>query len=681
MPKSPQQIVTERLCEKDLEDLRASGLTDQTIFQNELRTETDPVKLAEILNRLPERPPKQIKEFCRRGALLFPYRDLEGNVNCYARAKPHEPRTADGKPVKYESPVGSELRAYFPEASLPLLNDGKSPVYVTEGEKKALALAQLGLAAVGIGGIWCGCEPRQGNSGNKNNSPRLIPDLAAIPWKGRVAYIVFDYDAKPEKRQAAASARVRLGRALKAAGVRKVFPIELPPGPNGSKQGVDDFLVGHGRAAFAELRAQAAISVIKIIPPPVLGEEAYHGPLGEFVRAVGPYTEATEPGILAHLLCAVGAYVGRGTYLYHGNITHPAILNSVLVGPTSRGRKGTSLNFVKRLMETADPAWWRSQYLAGGLSTGEGLIAKLADRKKVTKNEATGEMDEEWELVDKRLYIVEEEFSKVLLQSRRDGNTLNHVLRQAFDGETLRVLTRANPLEAQDPCVCVTGHITQEELFDRFNHIEMANGFGNRFLWFAVRSDKRLPNAPTIPDWIFKKFVPVVKALGNCPRGAIPLADACKGLWDEIYDDLAEDKPGFVGAMLGRAPTYVCRLALAYYLLDPRSRRESEPGVGPEHLRAALAVWRYSEESVRMLFASRDEAAPADGLSALARKVLDLLKGGPLRKDQLNDHLSPQMKQKIDPTLEELLAAGLVVKDTLKGTGAGRPATVWGLAG
>jgi len=51
-----------------------------------------------------------------------------------------------------------------------------SAVFITEGEKKALALSQLGLAAVGIGGIWCGC---------KKGTAELIDDLAAIYWTDR----------------------------------------------------------------------------------------------------------------------------------------------------------------------------------------------------------------------------------------------------------------------------------------------------------------------------------------------------------------------------------------------------------------------------------------------------------------------------------------------------------------
>src|SRR5438309_1966628 len=95
---------------EDLENLRASGLTDSTIRANRLRTEYESKKLADILNRDPTAN-------CCLGGLVFPYPDLDGNENCFARVRPHVPRVRDGEPIKYEQPVGESLRAYFPAAS------------------------------------------------------------------------------------------------------------------------------------------------------------------------------------------------------------------------------------------------------------------------------------------------------------------------------------------------------------------------------------------------------------------------------------------------------------------------------------------------------------------------------------------------------------------------------------
>jgi hypothetical protein len=232
------------LCESDLADLRASGLTEPTIRANQVRTEDDPVKLATILNRLPDRPPKQIPAFCCGGGMVFPYRNLTGEVNCFARVKPHQPRVRHGKPIKYEQPLGSTLHAYFPVGSLAQLRAGAGDVYLTEGEKKTLSLSQLGLAAVGLGGVFCAL---------KKGTGELIDDLAAVPWDGRNVIIAFDSDTEAKTRKLVALAARRLGKALRAAGARQVIVIDLPPGPNGAKMGADDYIVSCGAEAFFAL--------------------------------------------------------------------------------------------------------------------------------------------------------------------------------------------------------------------------------------------------------------------------------------------------------------------------------------------------------------------------------------------------------------------------------------------
>jgi Domain of unknown function (DUF3854) len=237
----PKPLPPIRVYGQDLEDLKKSGLTDKTIRAADLYTVSpaDDTTLARLLNQLPEHPPKEVPEFCRFGGLVFPYRNLAGEVNGFARVKPHRPREPGGKLIKYEQPKGESLRAYYAPASLPLLCDGTSPVHITEGEKKALALSQLGLAAVGLGGV---------DGWQKKGTQELIDGLAAIPWKDRAVYITFDYDPKAQTRRNNATAARKLARALRKAGAKEVYWVEVPPGPDGAKQGADDFLVarGHG---------------------------------------------------------------------------------------------------------------------------------------------------------------------------------------------------------------------------------------------------------------------------------------------------------------------------------------------------------------------------------------------------------------------------------------------------
>ena len=63
---------------------------------------------------------------------------------------------------------------------------------------------------------------------------------------------------------------------------------------------------------------------------------------------------------------------------------------------------------------------------------------------------------------DKRLLVVEEEFSAVLRVAGRDGNTLSEVIRRAWDVRDLRVMTRKCPLRASGAHISILGHITME---------------------------------------------------------------------------------------------------------------------------------------------------------------------------------------------------------------------------
>src|SRR5437588_729945 len=117
MPKIPLRVQG-----KDLANLKESGLKDATIRANKLWTEFNPVKLAEILNQIPEGHGKQIPLFCH-GGLVFPYYDLHED-NGFHRVRPHGPRVRNGKPVKYEHPKGQPHHLYLPKSTREMIDGG-----------------------------------------------------------------------------------------------------------------------------------------------------------------------------------------------------------------------------------------------------------------------------------------------------------------------------------------------------------------------------------------------------------------------------------------------------------------------------------------------------------------------------------------------------------------------------
>ena len=216
-------------------------------------------------------------------------------------------------------------------------------------------------------------------------------------------------------------------------------------------------------------------------------------------------------------------------------------MNTAIVGPTNSGRKGTAAAPVELLMTAVDADFWCTQRVSG-LSSGEGLITKVADRREKNKND-------EWEIipVEKRLYVIEPEFSRVLANIRREGNILSQVLREAYDSGNLSTLT-VDPRQAIGAHINLVAHITPAELKKRLSHVEQANGFGNRFLWFYVESDKLLPHTTPIPDSVFiplEKRLRTLQKLGTESKNQpVKLDKEASRLWESIYFQLREDRPG-----------------------------------------------------------------------------------------------------------------------------------------
>ncbi len=194
-------------------------------------------------------------------AIVFPHRDAHGRANVQLR--PDAPRRLpkdDGtyRTVKYEHCGGARHSLYVPTRVRPMLADPTIPIRTIEGDKKTLALAGRGLCAVGLSGVDC-WKVRSQPEDKAPSEP--LPDLDDIAWRGRIALIEFDSDAASNPNVRAA--RSRWGRELRRRGAA-VVEVDIPPGPNGEKQGVDDFLANGGDLAALE---NAAIVAAIAAPP------------------------------------------------------------------------------------------------------------------------------------------------------------------------------------------------------------------------------------------------------------------------------------------------------------------------------------------------------------------------------------------------------------------------------
>ena len=318
--------------------------------------------------------------------------------------------------------------------------------------------------------------------------------------------------------------------------------------------------------------------------PAPLSDTAFHGLAGEYVRLIEPASEADPAALLLQFLTAAGNVIGPRPHYMVEDTAHHMNMYLVLIGLTGKSRKGTSWNRVKRPFLEADPAW----SIGSGLSSGEGLIEQVRD--------ADGEHEG---VADKRLLVMQGEFSSVLRVMDRDGNTLAAVLREAWDGDQLRTMTRkSNALRSNGSHISLIGHITRDELRQHLTETDKANGFANRILWACVKRSKELPEELEIDGKAWREISARTKQAIAWAQKAERMernADA-QIIWRRVYHDLSEGEPGMFGAMTARGDAYVLRLSCLYALLDQcRS-------VGPEHMEAALEVWRYCEDSARYIF-------------------------------------------------------------------------------
>jgi len=140
--------------------------------------------------------------------------------------------------------------------------------------------------------------------------------------------------------------------------------------------------------------------------------------------------------------------------------------------------------------------------------------------------------------------------------------------------------------------------VTCDEVRKLLNVTESANGFGNRFLWVLAKRSKCLPEGGDLPPVadIVTELHKAIEFARNTDK--IVRTASARKLWEEVYPELSKGKPGLVGALTARAEAQVLRLSCIYALLD------CSLVVDVAHLRAALELWRYCEESCCIIFES-----------------------------------------------------------------------------
>lgn len=395
---------------------------------------------------------------------------------------------------------------------------------------------------------------------------------------------------------------------------------------------------------------------------PVFSFDACPGILGEFVRLATRDSEADPAAIAVTALvrfCAevYGHIPDKGPHIYVGETVHPPRLFAVICGNSSKARKGTSRHPVTKLFgrehcHLADLREWglplSARESGGPLSTGEGLAHHVRDetdeererRQRQNPNEPIREKG------DKRLIIQDEEFASGLACTKREGNTLSMGMRCFWDSGDYAPLTKNNPITVRGAHINIITHITMQELAICLGDVQAVNGFGNRFLWICARRSKLVALPSRMPE---TELSPLQREMWRVvaqaqKRGAMKMNGNALALWENIYPDLSQEHTGLAGSIINRAEAQTLRLALVYALLD------GQGAIGESHLRAALAMWRYAQESALYIFGDR-------AADPLEEKILEILKQGPLSATELSAALNRNIpKDRLQPLLQQLEA-------------------------
>lgn len=392
-------------------------------------------------------------------------------------------------------------------------------------------------------------------------------------------------------------------------------------------------------------------------PPPIddtwpdpPASPAFHGVLGEVVAAVAPHTEADPVAILGTLLATTGACMGRMRTLYQGS-EQASNLFVVLVGDSSTGRKGTAASIGRDVMSEAYPEWER--LIVAGLGSGEGLVAHLKKHDQASPDP------------EHRALVLETELGRLLTVMAREGSTLSPVIRDAWDGSAIgRFIAREQSLVPWHH-VAISAHITSIELRQKLSNVDTANGFGNRFLWLAVRRTRLVPFPRSPKEFIAPFVAPIRKAIEAAQMpAAVEWTPAAAERWEALYAiSTTQHRPGLLGALTARAEAQTARLALLYALLD----RSSEVGV--QHLEAGEAMWDYAARSAVHIFGVSTGNPDAD-------QLLALLVDGPVEWGDAKRTLGLRRASDISAAVEVLRSAGEAEVVKVPRESGGRPLRV-----
>lgn len=335
---------------------------------------------------------------------------------------------------------------------------------------------------------------------------------------------------------------------------------------------------------------------------PKLDPKAYYGILGKIINLIKDETEASPEAMLFQGLVILGNLMNRKFYRAVGGSKNYSNAFVVIVGKTSKARKGTSFKDISYIFKKV----WGKDFerrIKRGVSSGEGIIWLIRDPvvEEVTNKGKIEKKTIDKGVVEKEVILVEEEFSKLIKVSKRESNTVSEVLRTAFDSDDLQSISKEQPAKATAPLISLIGHITKEEFLQVYNVVDKSNGLFNRILWCHSARTNVIPTPKNFDEIDFSEIEIELNRLKDFIESGeesnVGFSEDGAQVWENFYNQYAHSPDGNNASVKGRTETYVLKIATILAVTDRSTT------ITADHLEAAIAiVVNYSNEVVDHVF-------------------------------------------------------------------------------
>ena len=387
-----------------------------------------------------------------------------------------------------------------------------------------------------------------------------------------------------------------------------------------------------------------------------LPEIAWRGSFANYRDLVAHTTEAADEFHYATFLQVFGCTLGRRLNVYHAGTQYPNFY-TCLVGRSGLTRKDTSHKSGRKVINMLHAHVDYEQNppfkIISGIRSVEGLLDELAGENRV------------------RL-IIQGELLALLSKARQDK--LGHIiptLTELYDCPDILnpPVHQKNVKPAIKPFLSIMAGTTEDWLHKALYEHDIYGGFANRWLYFYGPLKRPLSDPPKVDKQKLDNLVHELNFIRewaeDVPDGEVTISDEARELFASYYAEYYRrcNQPGLIPTLIVRIQDFIFKIALLY------AADQQQSIISAEHLKAAIEVGNYLEDSSRQLFANFGVSKSKKS----ENKVLEYLKnaGQPIEYRDCYRNLNMSAKE-LELCVEPLIKLGTINNHWLPGKKSSR---------